>query len=474
MAETVQHAAVPADADAAHPEAATTPAAAALAALGVVYGDIGTSPLYALKEAAKAAGGGGAPPPEAILGVLSVILWAIILVVSVKYAILIMRADNRGEGGIVALLALLLHGRSALAGRRRAGVLLLGLIGAALLYGDGVITPAISVLSAVEGLKLDAPQLEPVVVPITVAILIGLFLVQRRGTGFVGAIFGPVMLGWFLLLALLGLGGILRAPGVLAAVSPFYALDYLLHAGPGTGLAVLGASFLALTGAEAMYADMGHFGRGPMRLGWFAVVLPSLALNYFGQGALLLTDPTAHENPFYHLAPDWFHFPLVGFATAATIIASQALISGAFSLTQQAIQLGLLPRVRILHTASHERGQIYVPLVNWLLAVGTIGAVVGFGTSEALAGAYGLAVAALMAITTVLAALVAHPVGLPPAAGAGGERPLLPARPGVLRRQLPQAVPRRLVPAAARCGHHLRHAHLAPRRGARHGRAGDA
>jgi KUP system potassium uptake protein len=414
MAETVQHAAVPADADAAHPEAATTPAAAALAALGVVYGDIGTSPLYALKEAAKAAGGGGAPPPEAVLGVLSVILWAIVLVVSVKYAVLIMRADNRGEGGIVALLALLLHGRSALTGNRRAGVLLLGLIGAALLYGDGVITPAISVLSAVEGLKLDAPQLEPVVVPITVAILVGLFLVQRRGTGFVGAIFGPVMLGWFVLLAVLGLGGILRAPGVLAAVSPFYALDYLLHAGPGTGLAVLGASFLALTGAEAMYADMGHFGRWPMRLGWFAVVLPSLALNYFGQGALLLTDPTAHENPFFHLAPDWFHFPLVGLATAATIIASQALISGAFSLTQQAIQLGLLPRVRILHTASHERGQIYVPLVNWLLAVGTIGAVVGFGTSEALAGAYGLAVAALMAITTVLAALVAIQWGYHP------------------------------------------------------------
>jgi KUP system potassium uptake protein len=222
------------------------------------------------------------------------------------------------------------------------------------------------------------------------------------------------MLGWFLLLAVLGVGGILQAPGVLAAVSPFYALDYLLQAGAGIGLAVLGASFLALTGAEAMYADMGHFGRGPMRVGWFAVVLPSLALNYFGQGALLLTDPTEHENPFYHLAPHWFHYPLVGFATAATIIASQALISGAFSLTQQSIQLGLLPRVRILHTASRERGQIYVPLVNWLLAFGTIGAVVGFGTSEALAGAYGLAVAALMAITTVLAALVALQWGYHP------------------------------------------------------------
>ncbi|HYI83525.1 MAG TPA: KUP/HAK/KT family potassium transporter, partial [Acetobacteraceae bacterium] len=262
--------------------------------------------------------------------------------------------------------------------RRRIGVLVLGLVGAALLYGDGVITPAISVLSAVEGLKLDAPQLEPFVVPITVAILIGLFLVQRRGTGFVGSMFGPIMVGWFAALALLGIGGILQAPGVLAAVSPFYALDYLLHAGPGIAFAVLGASFLALTGAEAMYADMGHFGRGPIRLGWFSLVLPSLALNYFGQGALLLTEPHAYENPFFHLAPDWFHYPLVAFATAATIIASQALITGAFSLTQQAIQLGFLPRMRVLHTASQERGQIYVPLVNWLLAVLTLGAVIGF------------------------------------------------------------------------------------------------
>ena len=345
---------------------------------------------------------------------LSVILWSVILIVSVKYALLIMRADNRGEGGIVALLALLLHGRSTPARGWRAGILLLGLVGTGLLYGDGVITPAISVLSAVEGLKLDAPQLAPAVVPITLVILLGLFLVQRRGTGFVGAIFGPVMLAWFVLLAVLGVGGILRAPGVLAAVSPHYALDYLLHAGPGIGFAVLGAAFLALTGAEAMYADMGHFGRGPMRLGWFAVVLPSLLLNYFGQGGLLLTDPHAHENPFYHLAPGWFHYPLVAFATAATIIASQALISGAFSLTQQAIQLGFLPRMHVRHTASHERGQIYVPLVNWLLAAGTLGAVVGFGSSEALAGAYGVAVAALMAITTVLAAMVAIQWGYHP------------------------------------------------------------
>jgi KUP system potassium uptake protein len=381
-------------------------AAATLAALGIVYGDIGTSPLYALKEAARAAGAGGPPPPDAVVGVLSVILWSLIIVVSLKYALLILRADNRGEGGIVAMLALL-GARDAKRGTWRAYLLVLGLVGAALLYGDGVITPAISVLSAVEGLKLDAPQLEPVIIPLTLAILVALFLVQHRGTGFIGAIFGPVMLLWFLLIGILGIGGILQAPGVLAAVNPFRALDYLLRAGSGIGLTVLGAAFLAVTGGEAMYADMGHFGRLPIRLGWFVVALPGLVLNYFGQGALLMVHPDAIENPFFLLAPDWAHYPLVAFATAAAIIASQAIISGAFSLTQQAIQLGFLPRMRVLHTASHERGQIYVPLVNWLLAAVTLGAVVAFGSSEALAGAYGVAVSLLMAITTVLAALVA-------------------------------------------------------------------
>ena len=342
-------------------------------------------------------------------------LWALILVVSLKYAILILRADNRGEGGIMAMLALL-HSRDAPPSGWRALILVLGLIGAALLYGDGAITPAISVLSAVEGLKLDAPQLTPLIVPITVVILTGLFFIQWKGTTFIGRIFGPVMLVWFPVLAILGLSGIARAPGVLAAANPLYALDLLLHAPPRVSFAVLGAVFLAVTGGEAMYADMGHFGRLPIRLAWFTVALPCLVLNYFGQGALLITDPSALENPFYELAPGWAHYPLIALATAAAIIASQAIISGTFSLTQQAIQLGFLPRISIRHTASHERGQIYVPLVNWLLGAVTIGAVFGFGSSEALAGAYGIAVSLLMVITTVLAALVALQWGFNPLA----------------------------------------------------------
>jgi KUP system potassium uptake protein len=390
-------------ADSARHSAPRIPLPAALAALGIVYGDIGTSPLYAFKQASDA---GGTLSPEIITGIVSLILWSLIMIISVKYAILIMRADNRGEGGIVALLALL-DARHALPGTWRASLLVVGLIGAALLYGDGVITPAISVLSAVEGLKIDAPQLAPMVVPVSVLILVGLFLVQRKGTGFIGRIFGPLMLLWFTVIGVLGLAGIFRAPGILAALSPLSAVSYLIHAGPGIGFMVLGAAFLAVTGGEAMYADMGHFGRPPIRLGWFAIVLPSLVLNYFGQGALLLSDPGAIANPFYLLAPRWAHYPLVAFATVATIIASQAIISGAYSLTQQSIQLGFLPRMRVLHTASHERGQIYIPFVNWLLAIGTLAAVITFGSSDALGGAYGIAVSMLMAITTVLAALVA-------------------------------------------------------------------
>jgi len=388
------------------------PVGLALAALGIVFGDIGTSPLYALKQAVQA---GGAPTPDSILGVLSLIFWALILIVSAKYAVLIMRADNHGEGGIVAMLALL-DIRHAPAGSWRASLLVVGLVGAALLYGDGVITPAISVLSAVEGLKLDLPRIAPLVVPLTLVILAGLFLVQRRGTEAIGKVFGPVMLVWFLAIGLLGLAAILRAPAVLAALSPWHAAGYLLHAGPAVSFAVLGAAFLAVTGGEAMYADMGHFGRLPIRLGWFCVALPCLVLNYFGQGALLLSSPAAIENPFYLLAPAWMHVPLVLFATLATIIASQAIISGAFSLTQQSIQLGFLPRMRVLHTASHEAGQIYMPAVNWLLAAGTFGAVVTFGSSDALGGAYGIAVSMLMMITTVLAALVALRWGYNPAA----------------------------------------------------------
>jgi KUP system potassium uptake protein len=385
-------------------------AAVALTALGIVYGDIGTSTLYGLKQAVQA---GGGPAPDAVMGIVSVILWSLILIVGLKYAILIMRADNHGEGGIVALLALL-DVRHAPAGSWRASLLIVGLVGAALLYGDGVITPAISVLSAVEGLKVDAPGLAPVVVPITVAILVALFLVQRKGTEFVGNVFGPVMLVWFMAIGLLGLRGILHNPGILGAISPHHAVGYLLHGGPGIAFAVLGSAFLALTGAEAMYADMGHFGRRPIQLGWFAVVMPALMLNYFGQGGLLLANPGAAENPFYLLAPKWAHYPLVAFATIATVIASQSIISGAYSLTQQCIQLGFLPRMRVLHTASHEKGQIYIPVVNWLVAAGTLAAVFMFGSSDALGGAYGIAVSMLMAVTTVLAALVALKWGYHP------------------------------------------------------------
>ena len=384
-------------------DARRLPTIAVLTALGVVYGDIGTSPLYGLKQAVDA---GGGPAPETVMGVVSLIFWALFLIVGLKYAILILRADNHGEGGIVALLALL-DARHAPRGSPRASLLVVGLIGAALLYGDGVITPAISVLSAIEGLKIDAPALSPMVVPVTIAILVGLFMVQRKGTEFVGSIFGPVMLVWFAAIAVLGITGIMRSPSILAAISPHHAVLYLSHAGPGIAFAVLGAAFLTLTGGEAMYADMGHFGRRPIQLGWFAIVSPALMLNYLGQGGLLLANPAAVENPFYLLVPRWAHYPMIAFATVATVIASQAIISGAYSLTQQAMQLGFLPRMRVLHTASHEKGQIYIPLVNWLLAVGTLAAVLIFGSSDALGGAYGIAVSMLMAVTTVLAALVA-------------------------------------------------------------------
>jgi len=311
--------------------------AATLSALGVVYGDIGTSALYGFKQAADAA---GTISPETAMGIVSVIVWSLVLIVSFKYAILIMRADNRGEGGIVALLALL-DVRDAPRGRWRASLMIVGLIGAALLYGDGVITPAISVLSAVEGLKLDAPQLAPLVVPMSLAILVGLFLVQRKGTTFIGNVFGPVMLVWFLVIAAFGARGIIGAPSILGALSSHYALVYLALSPREIGLAVLGTAFLTLTGAEAMYADMGHFGPLPIRLGWFAVVFPALVFNYLSQGALLLADPRAVQNPFYLLAPGWAHYPMVAFAT---VIAPQSIISGAYSLTQQAIQLGFFCR----------------------------------------------------------------------------------------------------------------------------------
>jgi KUP system potassium uptake protein len=380
-------------------------APAALACMGVVFGDIGTSPLYALSVAVKAASPDGQISQHAVLGVVSLIFWSLIVVISIKYAILIMRADNHGEGGILALLALV-SPRRAKQSKWRAIMVVIGLIGATLLYGDGCITPAISVLSAIEGIKVYAPHMERAVVPLTVVILALLFLIQRNGTAWIGGIFGPVMLVWFVVAGVLGIEGIAKAPAVLAALSPLPAITYLLHAGP-LAFVVIGGAFLAVTGGEAFYADMGHFGPFPIRVAWFGVALPSLTLNYFGQGGLLLADPSVIDSPFYQLAPLWAHYALVALATAATVIASQAVISGAYSLTQQAIQLGFLPRMNIIHTAGEEIGQIYVPFVNWALAAATLAAVIGFGSSDALAGAYGIAVSLLMAITTLMATFVA-------------------------------------------------------------------
>jgi KUP system potassium uptake protein len=377
---------------------------AALAALGVVYGDIGTSPLYALKEC-FAPEYGVAPTAANVLGVLSLIFWSLNFVVSLKYLTFIMQADNRGEGGIMALLALL-HPRHR---DRRTRRLLVGLalFGAALLYGDGVITPAISVLGAVEGIEV-ASSIPGWVVPILAsAILVALFVFQNRGTARVGAVFGRVMVVWFVSIALLGIGGIMRHPEVIAAINPWHAITFFLGDWP-RGFLILGAVVLVVTGGEALYADMGHFGRRPIRLGWFAVVLPALVLNYFGQGALLLDHPAAARNPFYSLVPSWALYPMVGIATAAAVVASQALISGAFSLTRQALQLGYSPRVTILHTSQTAIGQIYLPGVNRLLAVTCVLLVLVFQSTNNLASAYGIAVTGTMTITTVLFCTVAR------------------------------------------------------------------
>ena len=381
---------------------------AALACMGVVFGDIGTSPLYTLNVAIKSASPDGHAAPEAVIGIVSLIFWSLIIVISIKYAILIMRADNHGEGGILALLALVSPRRAKRNGWR-AALLLIGLIGATLLYGDGTITPAISVLSAIEGLKIYAPKLEHAVVPATVLILAALFLIQRRGTSYIGGLFGPVMLIWFIVIGILGVFGIAKAPAVLAALSPLPAITYLWHAG-SLAFVVIGGAFLAVTGGEAFYADMGHFGPRPIRVAWFAVALPTLTLCYFGQGGLLLAEPdnpAVQDSPFYALAPGWAQFPLIALATVATVIASQSIISGAYSMTQQAISLGFLPRMKVVHTEGLEIGQIYVPLVNWALAAGTLAAVIGFGSSDALAGAFGIAVSLLMVITTLMATFVA-------------------------------------------------------------------
>jgi KUP system potassium uptake protein len=371
-----------------------------LSALGVVFGDIGTSPLYALRECFD--GVHGIPVTTAnVLGVLSLIVWSLIITVSVKYVLFVMRADNAGEGGILALVALV---------RSKPGsstLIAVGLFGAALLYGDGMITPAISVLSAVEGLSIATHVFEPFIVPITVVILIALFLAQSRGTAGIGAVFGPIMVVWFLTIAGLGLPHILRNPQVLSAVNPWHAYEFFALHRFGA-FVTLGAVFLSITGAEALYADMGHFGREPIRLAWFALVLPALVVNYFGQGALLLASPEARIHPFFHLAPSWALYPLVALSTMATVIASQAIISGAFSMTQQAVQLGYSPRFDIQHTSAHEMGQVYIPEINWMLMFATVGLVLGFRSSTNLAAAYGMAVTTTMVITTILAYAVAR------------------------------------------------------------------
>jgi len=373
-------------------------AALTLGAIGVVYGDIGTSPLYALKEVF--AHGRLPLTPDNIMGILSLMFWTLTIIVSLKYVTLILRADNNGEGGLIAMLAL---ASTAVADRPalRSKLLLLGIFGTAIFFGDGVITPAISVLSAVEGLEVAAPGLKRYVVPITLVVLTALFIVQRHGTGGIGKFFGPITLVWFLVLAVLGLVHVARNPAVLAAMSPHYALGFIIDY-PGLSFIALGALILCATGAEALYADMGHFGKKPIRLAWFGLVMPALLINYFGQGAMLLAHPENVNNPFYEMAPHWALYPLVGLATCATVIASQALISAAFSVTKQVVQLGYLPRLRVLHTSVNAAGQIYIPFVNWTLFGCIVMAVIFFGSSSNLAAAYGIAVTIDMLITTIL------------------------------------------------------------------------
>ncbi|MGI4800403.1 MAG: potassium transporter Kup [Janthinobacterium lividum] len=375
-----------------------------IGALGVVFGDIGTSPIYAFREALKAAG--EATGETTILGVLSLVFWAVVLVVAVKYVVFVMRADNQGEGGTMALISQAVP----VSGRWTGAVLAIGLTGAALFFGDAMITPAISVLSAIEGLELAIPSVTPYVLPIASAVLVGLFAIQSRGSGQVGVLFGPIMIAWFAVLALAGLAHVVMLPHVLLALDPRYAIAYLAHANGWIAFSVLGSAFLALTGGEALYADMGHFGRGPIRLDWFSIVMPALVLNYLGQGALVLSDPAAAANPFFLLFPGWLLIPLVVLTTLATVIASQAVISGAFALVQQAIQLGALPRLEVKQTSDEAVGQVYVPQINWLLMVAVLALVSGFQSSDALANAYGIAVAGDMLVTSVLVAIVARGV----------------------------------------------------------------
>jgi len=369
----------------------------ALAALGVVFGDIGTSPLYAMSSCFT--GPGIAVTPEHVLGVLSLIFWTLVLVILLKYVTVVLNADNKGEGGVLALTALVIN--TARQSPRRKVYGMLGILGASLFFADGAITPAISVLSAVEGLHVAAPDAQIPILPITVVVLVGLFLIQRHGTASVGKVFGPVMLGWFAILAVMGVSWIVREPGVLLALDPTRAIRLLAQHQIGA-LAVLAGVFLTVTGGEALYADMGHFGKAPIRLGWICIVMPALVMNYFGQGAMLIENPAAISNPFYLMAPAWSLWPLVILATAATVIASQAVISGVFSVTTSAVSLGLLPRLRIQHSSADNAGQIYVPTMNWILMVAALALVLSFGSSAALAGAYGLAVSGAMTIVTPL------------------------------------------------------------------------
>lgn len=376
--------------------------ATALAALGVVFGDIGTSPLYALKESFHAAHGLGIQP-ENVLGILSIIFWCLMLIISIKYIAIVMRADNNGEGGIMALLALNLR-KAKISDTKKIYLIAIGFIGASLFFGDGIITPAISVLSAVEGLSIATDVLDPFIVPIAIVIVTTLFLMQKHGTAFVGKFFGPITLLWFLSLGILGIVSVIQTPVVLGMVSPHWAFQFIFTH-PLQSFFIMGAVVLTVTGGEALYADMGHFGPRPIRFGWFTVVLPCLVLNYAGQGALLLRNPAAIENPFYLLVPSWALYPMIILATMAAVIASQAVISGVFSLARQAIQLGYLPRLSIKHTSDSEEGQIYVPFLNWLLLVAIVILILIFKTSSNLASAYGLAVTLTMLCDTILVAI---------------------------------------------------------------------
>ena len=432
-----------------------------LGSIGVVYGDIGTSPLYALREAVVAAGGPAATSadPGVVLGILSMILWALIVVVTLKYVLILLRADNNGEGGTLALMAL----AQRAVGNRTGAIVLLGIISGALFYGDAVITPALSVLSAIEGIKLVTATFDPYVVPLTVIILVLLFAVQSRGTARVAAWFGPVMCIWFTVIAIAAVPHVLRHPQVLLALNPLHAVSFMTHHGM-IGFITLGAVFLAVTGAEALYADLGHFGKKPIQTAWLVIVLPSLALNYLGQGALLMADPKAIENPFFLMFPDWALIPMVGLATAATVIASQAVITGAYSLTRSAIQLGLLPRFEIRHTSEAHSGQIYIPRINMLLLVSVILLVLLFRSSTALASAYGISVTGTMVVTGMMGFVVIWKVWKwSPLAAACADRALPVSRPDLPRGQSPEGVRGRLGAAGARRRGDAADVHLAAR-----------